>query len=44
VMESGAVTVVSARGRNGTAIPSKTPVRVLQTLDATTVEVDLIDS
>lgn len=44
LMESGVVTVVSARGRNGTAIPSKTPVRVLQMLDATTVEVDLIDS
>ena len=44
VMESGAVTYVSAKGRDGTAIPSRTPVRVLQTLDATTVEVERIES
>ena len=43
VMESGAVTYVSARGKDGEAIPSKTPVRVLRTVDTTTVEVEPID-
>ena len=44
VVESGVVSYVSARGKNGTAIPSKTPVQVLRTLDATTVEVEPIDA
>ena len=43
VMESGAVSYVSARGRDGAAIPSRTPVLVLRTVDSTTVEVDRME-
>ena len=44
MLESGAISYVSAKGRDGAAIPSKTPVLVLQTLDATTVEVERVES
>ena len=44
VTESGAVSYVSARGRDGIAIPGKTTVLVLRTLDATTVEVEPFDA
>ena len=40
VIESGVVNYVSARSKGGDAIPHKTPVRVLKTLDMTTVEVE----
>jgi len=40
VMESGAVSYISAKAKNGAAIESKTQVLVLRTLDATTVEVE----
>ena len=42
VMESGAVNYVSARSKGGQSIQHKTPVRVLRTLDTTTVEVEPI--
>ncbi len=42
VMESGAVNYISARGKSGQSIHHKTPVRVLRTLDVTTVEVEPI--
>ncbi|MDP6039737.1 MAG: hypothetical protein QGG64_14395 [Candidatus Latescibacteria bacterium] len=44
VMESGAVNYISARGRDGLSITHSTPVRVLRTLDITTVEVEAIQS
>lgn len=44
VMESGAINYISARGRNGLSILHSTPVRVLRTLDITTVEVEPIQS
>ena len=40
VLESGAVTYVSARGRKGMPISAKTPVRILRVADATTLEVE----
>jgi membrane protein implicated in regulation of membrane protease activity len=40
VVESGVVSYVSARGRDGAGIPNRTPVFVLRTLDSTTVEVE----
>ncbi len=42
VMESGAVNYISARSKDGQSIQNKTPVRVLRTLDTTTVEVEPI--
>lgn len=42
VMESGAVNYISARSKDGQPIQNKTPVRVLRTLDITTVEVEPI--
>ena len=42
VMESGAVNYISARSKDGQPIQNKTPVRVLRTLDVTTVEVEPI--
>ncbi len=42
VMESGAVNYISARSKDGQPIQNKTPVRVLRTLDTTTVEVEPI--
>ena len=44
VMESGAVNYVSARSKDGQPIQNKTPIRVLRTLDMTTVEVEPIQS
>jgi len=44
VMESGAVNFVAAKGRDGIAIPHKTPVHILRTLDMTTVEVEPANS
>ena len=44
VMESGAVNYISARSKGGQPIQNKTPVRVLRTLDVTTVEVEPISS
>lgn len=44
VMESGAVNYISARSKDGQPIQNKTPVRVLRTLDITTVEVESIQS
>lgn len=44
VLESGAVNYVSARGIDGVAIANKTPVRVLRTIDLTTVEVEPVQS
>ena len=44
VMESGAVNYISARSQSGQSIQNKTPVRVLRTLDTTTVEVEPIQS
>ena len=44
VTESRVVTYVSARGRDGAAIPHQTPVRVLRVIDASTLEVEQIDS
>lgn len=42
VMESGAVNYISARSKDGQSIQHSTPVRVLRTLDITTVEVEPI--
>lgn len=42
VMESGSVNYISARSKGGHAIQNKTPIRVLRTLDITTVEVEPI--
>ena len=44
VMESGAITYVPARSKDGATIPSKTPVRVLRVIDMTTLEVERADS
>ena len=44
VIVSGAVTRVKARGRNGQAINTGTPVKVVQTLDANTIEVETLDT
>lgn len=44
VMESGAVNYISARGKDGLPIEHQTPVRVLRTIDITTVEVEPIQS
>ena len=44
VMESGAVNYISARSKDGQPVQNKTPVRVLRTLDITTVEVEPIQS
>ena len=44
VMESGAVNYISARSKNGLSIEHQTPVRVLRTIDITTVEVEPIQS
>lgn len=44
VMESGAVNYISARSKDGQSIQNKTPIRVLRTLDITTVEVEPIQS
>ena len=43
VLVSGAVTRVRARGKDGAALASGTPIRVTRTIDPTTVEVDTID-
>ena len=44
VIVSGAVTRVKARGRNGQAIATGSPVKVVRTLDANTIEVDNLDA
>jgi membrane protein implicated in regulation of membrane protease activity len=43
VVESGAVSYVSARGKNGAPIPNKTPVWVRRVIDGTTLEVEQIE-
>ena len=40
VTESGAVAYVSARGKNGMPISTRTPVRILRVVDPTTLEVE----
>ena len=44
VIVSGAVTRVKARGRNGQAFNTGTPVKVVRTLDANTIEVETLDT
>jgi membrane protein implicated in regulation of membrane protease activity len=44
VIVSGAVTRVKARGRNGQAFDTGTPVKVVRTLDANTIEVENLDT